>query len=60
MAADALLGVVTGGLTRAGWLPSLHQRRAYLSAVPQVRISLCMACHPACCADLTLRPAFAF
>ena len=36
MAADAVLGIVNGGVKRAGWLPLLHQRRAYLTAVPQV------------------------
>jgi hypothetical protein len=36
VAADAVLGIVNGGVKRAGWLPLLHQRRAYLTAVPQV------------------------
>lgn len=45
VAADAVLNVVTGGLKRAGWLPSLHQRRAYLTTVPQVRNCCCsMTC----------------
>jgi hypothetical protein len=36
MAADAVLGIVNGGVKHAGWLPLLHQRRAYLTGVPQV------------------------
>ncbi len=40
MAADAVLGIVNGGVKRAGWLPLLHQRRAYLTAVPQVALVL--------------------
>lgn len=38
MAADAVLGIVNGGVKRAGWLPLLHQHRAYLTAVPQVAL----------------------
>lgn len=39
-AADAILGVITGGVTRAGWLPAAHQRRAYLAAVPQASVQI--------------------